>query len=118
MSEVYGTKMEPFQNYSRADKDKKLELDFGMRETSRGVNLQVRPALAPEEMGALSQEAVIVQIRRQYVAKMYRLWPVPQLEALPPPAYEIEAVAPLRPRPRWATDQQEGGSMGNPELAY
>lgn len=116
MSELYGTKMEPFQNFSRAQKDKNLELDFGMRETSRGISMQIRPALAPEEMGALTPEEVIVQIHRRYVSKIYRLWPVPQLGQLPPPAYEIESMNPIRPIPNWSV--RKNGTANKSELQY
>ena len=73
MSEIYGTKKTLSEGFSRSDKDKKMELEFGIKETSRSVSLGIRPALSPEEMSGLSQEEVIVRLDRRFVTKAYRL---------------------------------------------
>jgi len=101
MSEIYGTKKTLSEAFSRSDKDKKMELEFGIKETSRSISMGIRPALSPEEMSGLSPEEVIVRLDRRYVTKAYRLWPVPELTKLPAPAYEFEPRLMVRPEPHW-----------------
>ena len=100
MSEVYGSKLEPFQSYSSRERDKQLVPDLGMQEKGRSVSLRLVPALAPEEMSALPPDAVIVQMDRRHLVQAYRLWPVSDLADLPPLPYQIESTA-VRPAPHW-----------------
>ncbi len=100
MSEIYGTKLEPLQAHTHRREDKPLLPDLGLKSHGRSVSLSYRPALLPEEMMALGKNEVIVQADRQHVLRAFRLWPVGEFQALPPPPFEMEVTA-SRPRPRW-----------------
>lgn len=112
MSEIYGTKLHPRASFNQMEREKRIIPDLGMKESGRGISLDYRPALAPEEMMALNKDEVIVQIDRQYVTRAYRLWPVPKFKSIEPPSGQIEG-SPARPVPHWGQSGSEVVEAGS-----
>ncbi len=101
IEELYGTELRPSLSTSQSLTKERMELDLGKRGNNVNEQWQRVAALASNQVTALDEEEVVLRVKRKYVVRGYRLWPVPRLGTLPPLRHAVKGVQVAKQKTDW-----------------